>query len=339
MLSIREIWVGHFYGTNTGKLFVKLTGEDVAVSAAVHVNDDDRGPAAFEAAGRFENGALILSAHVPDNPGQTLDIVATLDQSGNLKGGWTSNFGPAGTLTLFPSNAFDRDTPDQTSPAQLYTSRRTFGPVVIGREQLIAIAREMQKVFTASRLVMTVNAGTEQIFFLDMFDGKHFAHQRAEIVKLHVQEPDRDGLNRMISLEFGPSYNIATAQGTDEAWVIGRIEILKNLVTPLMRGYALRLKSPGIGFNQILLVGTIVLLPSVDTILDRLYLVIGVIAIAIFVKILQDKIFQNAVIYIGERTPSVYERVWPPILSTMIAVLGGAAATLLAAFIQGWFGR
>lgn len=335
-MSITKLWTGHLYGTNTGKVFLRLVGDDHALTAAIHVNDDDTGILVIEASGSFENGALLLSGHMPENPDQTLSLVAQLKQNGNLQGGWTTNFGPAGTIALYPDDVFGEPV-DHGPPAQLYTARHTFGPIVIDRGELAAVAGEMQRVFPSSKLVVTVATDTEQIFYLDMLHGKHFAAQRANIVKFHVQEPDRDGLNRLISLEFGPMYNIAITQGTDEAWVIGRLEILKSLVDPYTRGYFTRMKSLGIGFNQIALVVALILLPSISSIRDRAVLMIGVIIIAIGVKWGQDRVFQNAVVYLGEKSPSTIQRMWPPILSLLIAILGGTAAAALAGLLEGWF--
>lgn len=146
-------------------------------------------------------------------------------------------------------------------------------------------------------------------------------------------------LNRLVSVELGPSYNIAMSQGTDEAWVIGRLEKLKSLVFPHTRGYFSRLKSFGIGFNQILFFAAIVYLPSLSSLLDRSILMIGVLLISLMVKWIQDRIFQNAVVYLSDRQPTVIERAVPPLISLLVAIMGGTAAALLAAFLQGWFAR
>ncbi|MFO1207602.1 MAG: hypothetical protein U1E40_00105 [Amaricoccus sp.] len=337
-ISIAALWTGNIYGTNTGKLFIRLEGDDTSLRAAVHLNDDNRGIIVIEATGSFEDECLSLSGHMPDDPQQSVDLIAKLNPNGNFRGGWTTNFGAAGTLALFPDDVFSEDAPQDRGPAQLYTARHFFGPIVIDRQELTAIANEMQSAFPSSKLVVTISTETEQIFYLDKLAEKHFPARRALMVKLHVQEPDRDGLNRLISLELGPSYNVAMTQGTDETWVIGRLEKLKNLATPFTRGFFYKFKSIGVSFNQIALLCAVVFLPSLNGLLERSILMGGVILIAFAVKKGQDRIFQNAVIYLGERSPSLLERAGPPVFSLAVAVLGGAAATLLAVWLQKWFG-
>lgn len=337
-ISIAALWTGNIYGTNTGKLFLRLEGDDASLQAAVHLNDDNRGIIVIEAVGSFKGQSLSLSGDFPGEPQQSIDIIAKLNPDGNFRGGWTTNFGAAGTLALFPDDVFSEESPQNRGPAQLYTARHVLGPVVIDRRELDAIAREMQSAFKRSKLVVTVYTDTEQIFYLDNLAEKHFSAHRASIVKLHVQEPDRDGLNRLISLELGPSYNMAMTQGTDETWVIGYLEKLKNLTNPFTRGLFYKLRSIGVGFNQIAILCVVVFLPSLNGLLERSILMVGVIVIAFAVKRGQDRIFQNAVIYLGERSPSLVERAGPPVVSLGVAVLGGALATLLAVWLQKWFG-
>jgi hypothetical protein len=86
-------------------------------------------------------------------------------------------------------------------------------------------------------VVVTVVAGTEQSRYLADFKSINFDFDRASIVKLFVQEPEGSGVNRVAQVEFGPQINQLTAQGGDEAWVLGMLEKLKRSIRPFERLY------------------------------------------------------------------------------------------------------
>ena len=53
---------------------------------------------------------------------------------------------------------------------------------------------------------------------------------RSNYTKLYVQEPEANGLNRVVIVEFGPLYNNVMVQGADKFWVLGQLERIKRFV-------------------------------------------------------------------------------------------------------------
>ncbi len=332
-MAITNLWAGHAYGTNVGKIFLRLEGEDTDLRGNLHFNDEVSGIFLLDVSGKLTDNTLAIHGTVVGNDERAIDVVAVLDRMGELRGGWSSNFGAAGTLVLFPHNVFGRDDHDAGVPAQLHTARYTFGPVIIDRQQAVAIADEMQKAFPNSKLIVTVSADTDQSLYFESFRSKKFPTNEASVLKFYVQEPDREGLNRVISLELGQSYNLVMTQGTDEAWVIGHLEILKSLIMPFTRSYFTSFKRFGLGFNQIILLSAIVVLPSLSNIRERAALIFGVLIIAFSVTWMNSRFFKNAIIYLDEKPPSALQRIGPSLLSLLIAIAGSAAATLLATYL------
>ena len=337
-MAIGKTWAGRIFGTNTGNIFLKLDGPDNELSGTIHLNDPSFGMAVYSVVGNFNGRQLTLSGEsqtVAD--GVTYGLLqakADLNDRGELRGEWSTSIGSAGTVILFPHDAALSVAPSFTSPEQLHVARHQFGAIEIEREQILALADEIQRDFT-NRVIVTVTTATEQSRYLADFRGMSFADARAQILKLFVQEPEENGVNRIVHVEFGPSINFVTTQGGDESWVIGMAEKIKRRIHRHERTYATNYKKFGFGMNQLFLAGTVVFLPSLSTNLDRALLMAGVLFLSFAVRWLHERYLPFAAIYLDRKPVGLIERVGPSFLSWVIAVSAGVAATLLAAYLQG----
>lgn len=341
-MTLGRLWAGRAYGTSTGNLFVKLEGEDASLTGTLHLNESDVGLLVFAIRGEFD-GSCVRFTGEPENQmvdvslGQ-LDATAVLNTRGELKGEWSTSVGSAGTFILFPHDlGSTTESSHEKLPEQLHTARHHFGAVEIDWNSIMSLADEIQRDFKSAEVVVTVVAGTEQSRFLRDFKTQIFNIDRATIIKLFVQEPEGSGVNRIAQLEFGPQINLVMTQGGDEAWVLGMLEKLKRSVRPLERVYTTNFKRLGFGINQFLLLSAIVYLPSLPTLRDRAILMAGVVAIVFGVTWLHNRFLPFAAIYLGQKPKGMLARIAPSAISWMIAVTAGIAATLLAAYLQGWF--
>ncbi|MFT4171140.1 MAG: hypothetical protein QM639_01165 [Rhodocyclaceae bacterium] len=343
-MALGHLWAGRAYGTNTGNLFVKLEGNDEALSGVLHMSEAGVGLVMYSLQGAFDGNRLTLTgetqAQIEGVVFGQLTASATLTNKGELSGEWSTSIGSAGTFILFPHDQAQgiEDIPNRV-PDQLHTARHSFGAVEIDREQLTAIADEIQRDFKNAQVVVTVVAGTEQSRFLVDFKAIPFHDGvRTAIIKLFVQEPEGSGVNRVALVEFGPQVNMVMTQGGDEAWVLGMLEKLKRTIRPLERTYATNFKKLGFGVNQLLVVGTITFLPSLDTFRNRAILMAGVLALVLGVNWLHGRYLPFAAIHLGPKPTGLLARIAPSLASWVIAVSAGIAATLLAAYLQGWIG-
>jgi hypothetical protein len=155
-MPLSRLWAGKAFGTHTGNLFIKLQGEDNALSGTLRFNDDATGIAVYSVNGAFNGTLLKLTGTVqlqaPGTAYGTLVASASLKPTGNLGGEWETTVGSGGTFVLFP-----HDNPEAASaavvPDQLHTARHYFKPIEISREQIITLADEIQKSFPKGRLV------------------------------------------------------------------------------------------------------------------------------------------------------------------------------------------
>ena len=341
-MALGHYWAGGVAGTNTGKIFVKFEGDDAALTGTLHFNDTDLGVVVYSIAGTFD-GTQLTFAGLPQTEGDQyapLTATATLNAKGHLEGQWQTDQGTAGVFALFPQQQGEVvDLAADASPEQLHTGRHQFGAVLIDRAEVTSVADEIQREFSNAKVVVTVVGGTEQSRFLPDFKALSFNEDKAVILKLFASEPEGTGVNRVIAVEFGPQINSAMTQGADEAWVLGMLERLKRRLKPFERSYATNIKRIGIGVTQILLLAAIVYLPSLTSLGDRTIFMIGVLAIIFGVNWLHSRYLPMAAIYLRRRPQGLLSRVAPSMLSWLLALTAGAAATLLAGYLQGWIGR
>lgn len=338
-MALGRLWAGKAYGTNTGNLFVTLEGKDDGLKGTLRLNEPGAGLVVYTISGTFDGTRLTLKGE-PETQieGMAFGLLtanATLSQKGELEGEWETSIGSAGTFYLFPHNK--QQAPGLPGQAdQLHTARHRFGAIGIDRDQIISLAEDIQREFHKGTVIITVITGTEQSRFLEDFKNFNFNVDRAEYIKIFVNEPEGDGTNRVVSVEFGSQYNEVMTQGSSEAWVLGKREKLKRDLNRFEREYTTNLVRFGFGINQILFVGTIVFLPSLETLRDRAVLMAGVLALIIVVNWLHRKYLPFAVIYLSKKPEGILARFTPSVISWLIAIVASAAASLLAAYLQGW---
>lgn len=338
-MALGHFWAGGVAGTNTGKIFVSFEGEDAALTGSLHFNDSDLGVVVYSIIGSFDGEHLTLSGWSPNEAEDLspLDASATLNAKGHLEGQWKTDAGTAGVFVLFPhQQAQGLEPTGDAPPDQLHTARHQFGAVQINRDEIIALAEDIQREFKNAKVVVTAATSTEQSRFLPDFKALSVNEDKALLLKLFASEPEGAAVNRVISLEFGQQVNLAMTQGADEAWVLGMLERLKRAVKPFERSYATNIKRIGIGFNQVLLLAAIVFLPSLKNLRDRATFMVGVFAILIAMNWLHSRYLPMAAIYLRKKPEGVLPRLAPSVISWIIALTAGAAATLLAGYLQGW---
>lgn len=339
-MPLSRLWAGRAYGTNTGNLFVQLEGEDAALTGTLRLNEPGVAIVVYDITGSFDGTELSITgvprAQIEGLVLGQLTASARLDSKGELHGTWETNIGSAGTFILYPHGSPGAAAQAGQVPDQLHTARHPFGAIGIDREQIVEIGEELQREFINGRVVVTVLAGSEQSRYLEDFKNLKFNADRAEAIKLFVQEPEAGSTNKVVTVEFGPQFNFAMAQSASEAWTLGKLEKLKRDLRRFERAYTTNFKKFNFGINQLLLVGAIIYLPSLNGVRDRTILMVGVFAITHVVTWLHTRYLPFAAIYLRQKPIGMFARVAPSAVSWIIAATAGAAATLLAAYLQGW---
>ncbi|MGD9544217.1 MAG: hypothetical protein AB7F41_01740 [Methylocystis sp.] len=339
-MPLGHLWAGRVFGTNTGNLFLKLDGPDSDLVGTLHINDPHAGVAVFRVQGAFDGSRVSFSGE-PQTvaEGMTLGQLkasGVLDPKGNLTGNWETTIGTAGTFMLFPHDHNEISSAVENSPDQLHTARHDLGAILIDRDELTALAQDIQSEFSAGKVVITVTVGgVQQSRFLADFNEISFSSDKATFAKIFVQEPMSIGGNKLVSIEFSQDTNYAMTQAPDEAWALGKLEKLKAQLRKFERFYTTNFWKLGFGINQILLVGTIICLPSLPDTQSRAILMFGVLLLIWMINRLHSLYLPFAAIYLGKRPEGVVSRLMPSLASWIISATAGIAATLLAAYLQG----
>jgi hypothetical protein len=304
-MAIGRLWTGNALGTNMGNLFVKLEGEDDALTGTLHFNDRGLGPVVYAVRGKFAGSHLELAGNAETQTENAvfgdLAATATLTASGELRGEWNTSIGSAGAFVLFPDNQGRAEGPAADRlPDQLHTARHDFGAVEIDLGGIILLADELQRNFKNAQVAVTFIDGTEQTRFLQDFKALLSNAERSSFIKLFVQEPEGSGVSRVAQIEFGQQFNFVMIQGGDEAWVLGMLEKLKRGIRPFERVYMTNFKRLGFGIDKILLLAAIIHLPSLSNLRDRIVFMAGIILITLVVKWLHNRFLPLSAIYLAQ---------------------------------------
>jgi hypothetical protein len=338
-MALGKLWTGRVFGTSTGNLFVKLEGEDNALSGAIHFSDDQTGIVVYHILGSFDGSQLSFEGTTGTQKEGVeygrLKAVARLQPTGSLEGEWKTDIGSAGTFVLFPQNRSVQGSSSVVVPDQLHTARHTFGPILIERDQIIALAEDIQRGFSKSKVVMTYITGSEQSRYLEDFKQSTSRYGQTTFLKIFAREPDGTGIDRIITVEFGQELNYAMAQSSSESWSLGEVEKLKREIRRFERVYAT--KRIGVGINQFMLISAIVFLPSLENLKDRAILMSGVLALIYAVNWMHSRYLPHAAIYLGKREGGWLARFLPSIASWLIGIIASVIAALLGAYLKGVF--
>lgn len=340
-MALGRMWAGKLYGTNTGNLFVKFDGLDDNLSGLIHINDPTFGLSIYSINGNFNGETLAVNGKVIN--GQegvefgSLSATAKLNARGELEGEWKTDIGSAGTFVLFPHEINTVADNDSRKQDLLFSSREDFGAVAVDGAQITALADEIQANFNRSKVVVTVSAGTEKTRLLDDFKKAKHGIERVTLFKLYARESEANGIDRIVIVEFGPEANWAMSQGSDEAWVLGMMEKLKQLISPMERKYSTNFKKHGFGIAQILIFGALVYLPSLDDIYHRALLMIGVLCIVYAFNFLHKQYLPFSALTLLDRPNNFTSKVLPNVVSWVFAASSALVAALLASLLAKYY--
>lgn len=104
--DFRGDWEGRFSGTNSGRLYLRLTPVPAGLVAEAKLDDDSTGPAYLLGTGQIQDESLRveLAARDPQVQAQfgTVSVTASFDGQGRLSGNWATSVGTQGQFQASP---------------------------------------------------------------------------------------------------------------------------------------------------------------------------------------------------------------------------------------------
>lgn len=343
MATLGKLWAGRVYGTNTGNLFAEFDISTEGVTGTLRLMDTLFGLTVYRVTGSFD-GTLRLhgepvQAPIGINAG-SIDVTATLTPEGRLRGEWRSLVGTAGTFEAYPHDVLP---PDQRTagaieaPEQIFSSNISLGAIRLYAKDLWELIQFVRKDFVVGRPVATYAVrGNEVTRYFEDFQKEATGLGELRSLKVTIQEPEAHGINKVVIVELNAlGQNEIRVQGINESWVVGKAEAIARTLRTFEKGLVTTYKKFGLTLNEVIFLAMIILIPAIESLRQRAVFVAIVVMLLRFLYWLHSRIIPNAVIYLGEKEPTVFQRVWPSILSWLVA----ATASLAAAFVFYWFTR
>lgn len=341
MAEIGRRWAGRVFGTNTGNVSVILETKDAQISGELRLADDQFGPCRFSLKGDFDGSKVSLVGHPEQAPDGIqigeLKIEGDLLPDGNIKGEWSSALGTGGIFELYPHDHHQQGNA-VAGIEQVNEELRFLGAIRLYGDELNNVVDELVSGFTSPpRIVVTYrNEAGVRTLYLPAFLAEAPNLGRISYLKLFAQEPELNGINKIVVLELGVNVqNSIRAQSAQPTWVLGKAEGVARRLSAYEEKLATGYRK--FGFNTLQLIffgGLLATLPSIASIWLRLtlLLVVGVLLWAFSQA--HTHFFRNFAFLPASRTPSPLVRSLPKLLSWLSAILASVAAAY-AAYLLG----
>jgi len=219
-------------------------------------------------------------------------------------------------------------------PEQFYTHSIVLGTVSLYAQDVRTLISDVRKDFTAGRPITTYSTGGPEVtkyaedFLAEMPDLGTLSY-----LKIHIQEPDAHGINRIVVVElraFG--INEIRAQGVNESWVIGKAEAIAGLLRRHQNSLITTYRKFGLNLNQLIFLAMLVAIPEITSLGRRALFVAAVFLLLTSLLWVHSRFIPNATIRLTGSPPTALARVWPTIVSWLFAVI----ASLVAAYLYTW---
>jgi len=339
MSNLDGPWAGGIYGTNTGNIFVKFSQNDADLTGHLRISDNRFGISSYTFTGT-ENDQIVLNC-TPEQAPEGIEVgnvtvVGKLQPDGTLTGQWESAIGSAGTFRLWPHNV-ESSQQETTEPEQVYNRTVNIGSVRIFRDDIERIFELVQKDFVQGKLIVTYEQNENEVTkYADSFlqGTDHLLELRN--IKLSIQEPEVAGINRTVNLDLlesaGSSIRVS---GVNESWVVGKAESLRRSLASYENHVITNYRKYGLNLNSGIFLLMIAFVPGITTWLKRLMFVAVVTFLLGILYSTHSRMIPNTLILLENRPTGVWARVWPTILSWVIAVSSTLVAAWLLQFLSG----
>lgn len=331
--TLGELWAGHIYGTNTGKVFLEISGPNENLVGTLRLADDQFGLAVLKVSGSFSDGVLKLGGHVTEAPeGVTVGEVAAtakLQQNGALSGEWKSTLGTGGAFQLFPHVGTRESALQPTGPEQLYTTTRDLGVLRLYKNDILGLIASLKSKFPTSKVVVShTQRGADLARYADEFEASLGSVDRLQWIKLNVQATDSPNTPRIVTIDLGPKFNRVVTQGADESWVLGEAEAISSSLQLREQRLSTRIGKYGVNLNVLIALAVLVVLPELP-LLQRAGFTALVIMLLWLAANAQRAWIPNFLAEFNEPSPSALARAWPSILSWLISMTAALAAAIV----------
>lgn len=326
MNNLTGNWAGRIFGTNTGNLFLELEQSGARISGRARVLDNQFGLVIYSVTGDVDSNIAFTATPEKHPEGIVVGVVtveAAVRQDGAIAGKWESAIGTAGTFEAFPHGKVG-DTPasrDREVPEQVFNRTVEIGSVRLFQDDLKGLITILSKDFVHARPVATFNLrGSEVTKFADAFLSELKNLPQLRSLKINIQEPEPNGINRVVTIQLTQhSGSYVSVSGSNESWVVGKAESTAKALAPYQNNVITNYRKYGLEVNGIIFFLMLVVIPEIKDWSSRLVFVLVVMGLLFALVSTHRKLVPNTVVFTTEAGPTKFRRIWPSIVSWLIA--------------------
>ncbi|WP_143034475.1 hypothetical protein [Nitrosospira multiformis] len=318
---------------------MELQDTGPTISGTLRIMDWDYGAAEYSVKGTFDDKLKLAGDPVRSPPDVELGVFtaeAVLTPEGSLRGTWTTTIGTGGPFEIFPHRGMHQENlvgKGSGIPEQLYTKNIPLGSVRLFAPDVKQLLIYIRQDFASGRPVVTFNIrGSQVTKFSEDFLSEADSLGQLEYLKVTIQEPEPEGngINRLIVVELNAfGNNEVRGQGMHESWVIGKTEATAALLKRHERVVVTKYKKFGLGLNQIIFMGMLIVMPDIENWRDRTLFVIAVFFLLACLYQVHARFIPNASVQMSISDPSFWEKMSLTVRSWAAAI----ATSLVAAWI------
>ena len=337
MINLSGSWQGYFAGTNRGIIFLNLQHNDSLLKGSGNFNDFDLGVTNFDCEGEARGDQISIKlinfrggkGIVPSQVTVTGEI---LNDGAGLAVSWSSDVGTNGRAVL-------------SRPAVLapYTTAAFFSrPVNLKSYRLDAAS------FSGLLEVCLRGMQSAPVFKIIERDVTHIKTGLDELVKSWQAWPDETineitisvsdnaaGLTlKEILLELKRTdVNRLTVTSADSVWVDGIIEQIRKYLDKYRARLNHVYRRYGTWINSIIFIGMLVWLPSLPSVISRIYFVVGTFMVLFALLFFYNRLLPNTEIFVREQKPTFFRRNRDALMVSIVTVVAGTIITALGKII------
>ena len=336
-MNLSGAWQGYIAGTNRGILWLDFKQNNLKLSGSGTLTDFDLGVTLFDFEGDIVNETVSIKAtnlrgaqtQLPTQVNVSCEI---LNHGSGLFGTWSSDKGTQGRLVLSRPAAV---TPGL--PSALFSR-----PITLKAYRLDALS------FTGLLEICLRGMNSVPVFRIIEGGVTHIKSGLPELVESWRTWPDETineisisvtdnlpGLSaKEILLEFKRNDpNRLTVTSADSVWVDGKIEQIRKYLDRHQARLNLMYRKYGTYLNSIIFLGMLVWLPSLSSVISRLYFVLGTFVVLFSLLYFYNRLLPNTEIFVREKKPTFLRRNRDALIVSLITAMAGGLITLLGKLI------
>jgi hypothetical protein len=337
-------WIGIIDGTNKGQCVLDLQEKDGKTQGVFFIHDikyqNLNAKIELEIKNnKFTGRAFDFMPRIEGNPTSANIKGEIAEAEEEIKGEWNTDIDTKGTLHLFKhKESFVNPAPTAfiSKPVKLPACK------LDARELGGLLALMMRDIEPSVQPTFTINYRGSSFFKvgLDAFIKDTALPRIINDMTIAFNEYNTQKGYKIVTLNFKPTdENNAFVSGDNPTWVNGRATEIEDYINRFKSKSSIIFTKYGNVINSIIFLSVLVALPSLTSIGARAILVSLTVLLLILLNRIYNNWFPKAIIYLGDKEQSFWEKNRDSIIAGLITAVAGAIITFVATYLATHWGK